>query len=414
MVLSGQPLPAGGRVAILTNAGGPGILAADACEAHGLELPALSPATTTGLRAFLPREAAVANPVDMIASASGDDYERALSLLLADDAVDSVIVIFVPPMVTKGGAVAGAVKRAAAARPEKPVLAVFMSSEPAPDLLAPIPAFAFPEAACAALARIARYVAWRRTPEEPVSPPLAVDLPAARRILAGVLARGGGWAGADEAQRLLAAAGIDIARGEEVTSEDEAVAAAARLGYPVVLKAVGPTIVHKTEAGGIRLNLADADAVRTAWRELRRVLPERMTAALVQPMVSGGVEMLVGCVEDPAFGPVVACALGGVTTEVLADTTFRLAPLGRADAERMIDGLRSAPLLRGFRGAPVADEAALRDALLRLSALVTACPEIQEIEINPLRVLPAGVRALDARVRIEEPKPPAATRRIKY
>jgi acyl-CoA synthetase (NDP forming) len=241
-----------------------------------------------------------------------------------------------------------------------------------------------------------------------------VDRDKVRAIVERVLTAGGGWLTPDDAQDLLNAVGIPAAESCSVTSEDAAVAAAERIGYPVVLKATGPKILHKTDVGGIRLNLPTAADVRAAWRDLTRRLGDSMTAALVQEMVPGGVEMLAGAVEDPTFGPVLACGTGGTLAELLADMQFRLHPLTELEAASMIDGLRGARLLRGFRGAAPADEGALRDALLRLSALVDICPEIQELDVNPLVVLTRGVRALDVRIRIERPKPRPASRRVSY
>jgi ATP-grasp domain len=181
-----------------------------------------------------------------------------------------------------------------------------------------------------------------------------------------------------------------------------------------VLKASGPAIVHKTELGAVRIGLVDAEAVRHAWRELALSLGNLMTGAFVQRMVTGGVEMLVGAIQDPIFGGVIACASGGVLTELMADRQVRLAPLTDLDAKALIDGLRGAALLHGHRGQPAADEHALAEALLRLSALTEACPEIVEFEINPLRVLAHGVAALDVRARIERPRPRPPTRRVQY
>jgi acetyl coenzyme A synthetase (ADP forming)-like protein len=424
MLLAHQPVPRGRGVAILTNAGGPGILAADACEAHGLKLPALTETTLRTLRSFLPAEASVANPVDMIASATADHYERALTALLADEAVDSVLVIFIPPLVTRTEDVAQAVQKAvrdvtstAKGDPSavaKPVLAVFMSARGANSLLAPIPCFRFPEAAILALARVTAYGEWLRRPESaPPSFPDAVR-DAARHHVARALGRGGGWLLPAEVEALLTTLGVPVARAATVADEDAAVRAAARIGYPVVLKAIGPTLLHKTEAGAVVLRLADEAAVRAAWRDLAARLGEVMTGALVQEMVSGGVEMLAGGMEDPTFGPVVACALGGTLTEILSDAQFRLCPLGEAEAREMITSLRGAAILRGARGAKPADTAALEAALLRLSALLTWCPEIREIEINPFLVLPRGARAVDARVRVEPQGAPLPARRLRY
>jgi acyl-CoA synthetase (NDP forming) len=418
-------VPRGRGVAILTNAGGPGILAADACEAHGLKLPALSETTLRTLRSFLPPEASVANPVDMIASATADHYERALTALLADEAVDSVLVIFIPPLVTRTEDVARGVQKAvrdaasaaegaAGAAAAKPVLGVFMSATGANALLAPIPCFRFPEAAILALARVTAHGEWLRRPESvPPSFPDAVR-DAARHHVAQALGRGGGWLLPAEVEALLTTLGIPVARAATVSDEDEAVRAAARIGYPVVLKAIGPTLLHKTEAGAVVLRLADEAAVRAAWRDLAARLKEVMTGALVQEMVTGGVEMLAGGMEDTTFGPVVACALGGTLTEILSDAQFRLCPLGEAEARDMIASLRGAAILRGARGAKPADTAALEAALLRLSALLTWCPEIREIEINPFLVLPRGARAVDARVRVEPHGAPLPARRLRY
>jgi acetyl coenzyme A synthetase (ADP forming)-like protein len=424
MLLAHQPVPRGRGVAILTNAGGPGILAADACEAHGLKLPALSETTLRTLRSFLPAEASVANPVDMIASATADHYERALTALLADEAVDSVLVIFIPPLVTRTEDVARGVQKgvrdaasaaegAAGAAAAKPVLGVFMSATGANALLAPIPCFRFPEAAILALARVTAHGEWLRRPESaPPSFPDAVR-DAARHQVAQALGRGGGWLLPAEVEALLTTLGVPVARSEQVSSEEDAARAATRIGYPVVLKAIGPTLLHKTEAGAVVLRLADEAAVRAAWRDLAERLGEVMSGALVQEMVTGGVEMLAGGMEDPTFGPVVACALGGTLTEILSDAQFRLCPLGEAEAREMITSLRGAAILQGARGAKPADTAALEAALLRLSALLTWCPEIREIEINPLLVLPRGARAVDARVRVE-PGARLPARRLRY
>jgi acetate---CoA ligase (ADP-forming) len=413
-LLSNQPVPRGRRVAIVTNAGGPGILAADACEAQGLELPALSDATVASLRSFLPAAASVANPIDMIASASAEHYERALAAVLQDDAVDAVITIFIPPLVTKGEDVAQAIRRVSTARPDKTVLAIFMSAEPAANLLAPIPSFRFPEAAATALAKAADYGIWRRQPDGHTPVFQDIDRDAARRTIDGALGRGGGWLTPEEVQSLLGAAGIAMAESAVVVSEEAALDAAARIGFPVVVKAVGPDIVHKTDVDGLRLNLRTAGEVRQAWHELRARLGASMTGGLVQAMVPGGVEMLVGAVDDPVFGPVVACATGGTMAELLADSQCRLCPLSDLDAAQMIAELRGAALLRGFRGGPPADVTALREALLRLSTLVGFCPEIQELDINPLSVRTKGAVALDARVRVDHVRTQPRGRRVTY
>jgi acyl-CoA synthetase (NDP forming) len=350
----------------------------------------------------------------MIASASADQYERALAAVLADDSVDSAMAIFIPPLVTKGDDVARAIQRAAATAPDKPVLAVFLSSEPGGPLLAPIPCFAFPEAASVALARAAAYGAWRREPEGVPVAFADVDHAGARQVVDAVLERGGGWTAPDEAFALIGAAGIATVPGRMAVTEDEAVVAATAFGYPVVLKAAGLRIVHKSELGAVRIGIADDDAVRATWRDLTTTLGDAMSGCLVQPMVSGGVEMLVGAIQDPIFGGVIACASGGVLTELLADRQLRLVPLTDRDVDAMVQGLRGATLLRGYRGQPAMDESALRETVLRLSALAELCPEVVELEINPLRVLPQGAVALDVRARVAPLPPPPTGRRVRY
>jgi acetyl coenzyme A synthetase (ADP forming)-like protein len=409
-----QPVPAGRRVAILTNAGGPGILAADACEAEGLSVPRLSDASAAALRAMLAREASVGNPIDMVASARADQYERALSVLLADEGIDAVLVIFIPPLVTKTEDVARAVARAQAANPDKPILAVFMPSASAQPILSPVPCFSFPEAATVALARAAAYGEWLRAPESAPPDFHDIDVSGARTRIDAALARGGGWLDPQDALALVATAGITVARGEVVAGETAAVEAARRLGYPVVLKGAGPEVIHKTELKAVVMGLRSDEAVARAWQDLRSRLGDRMTGAFVQEMVRGGVEMLVGAVEDPTFGPVIACATGGTLAELVADSQFRLHPLGPEDAAEMVTKLRGSALLAGYRGASPADTHAFIDALLRVSALVGLCPEIAELDVNPLAVLPQGVRALDARVRVERPASRPVSRRVTY
>jgi acyl-CoA synthetase (NDP forming) len=413
-LLSHQPIPRGARVAILTNAGGPGILAADACEASGLQLPPLSDATQSALRSFLPAAASVNNPVDMLASAPADHYRRALTSILRDVSVDSVITIFIPPLVTEPNAVASAIASAVEEAPGKPVLGVFMRSEGAPAGLAPIPSYAFPESAALALARVTAYGQWRSKPYVPAPTLDRFDPDAIRRVVQRILSRGAGWALPDEAQTLLGASGIANARSLVATGLEDALAAASRLGFPIALKALGPTLLHKTERRAVTLNIGDESGVRTAYADFATRFGRDMTAVLVQQMVPQGVEMIVGALQDPVFGPVVACGTGGILVDVLADTAFRLHPLNASDAAEMIDELRGARLLRGYRGSQPADEAALRDVLLRVSELVRVAPEIQELDLNPVIVLPAGARVADVRVRVDAPMPSKRGRRVEY
>jgi acetate---CoA ligase (ADP-forming) len=413
-LLANQPVPRGRRVAILTNAGGPGILAADACEAHGLELPTLAESTRAELRSFLPQAASVGNPVDMLASASAEHYRRSLSAILNDEQIDSVIAIFIPPLVTDPVDVAAAISEAARTVPGKPILGVFMRAEGAPATLAPIPCYAFPESAALALARVAAYGEWRARPSEPAPRLDRFDRDRIRTVVDAVLGRGGGWASADEANELLSAAGVTIAKARVAADLSAAVAAARDIGFPVALKALGPTLLHKTERQAVVLGLTTPRQLEAAYADLGRRLGAEMTSVLVQQMIPTGVEMIVGAVHDPLFGPLIACGTGGVLVDVLADTAFRLNPLTTSDARDLVNDLRGARLLRGYRGAPPADERALQDVLLRVSALVDAAPEIEELDLNPVIVLAAGAVAADVRVRLDHPRPARRGRRVEY
>jgi acetyl coenzyme A synthetase (ADP forming)-like protein len=412
-LLAHQPLPAGRRVAVLSNAGGPAILAADACEAQGLELASLSDNTVGELRRLLPAAASVGNPIDMIASATPDQYERATRLLLADRNVDSVLVIFIPPLITKPDAVARAIAAGAAGTP-KPILANFISTRGGPTELAPIPSYLFPEAAVTALARITAYGEWRRRPKGSIPELSGINRDIVRAIVQGALARGGGWLRPDEAQRLVEAIGLRSVEARLVTTEEEAAAAGRQLGYPVVLKAAGPEILHKSDIGGVILDLRDEDALRGAFRGLASRLGRTMTAAVVQRMVPGGVELLIGAVVDITFGPLVACGSGGVLVDLLGDTVFRLHPLTDLDAEEMVNSVKSVRLLRGYRGQKPGDERALIDTLLRVSALLDISPQIHELDINPLKVLESGTVAVDVRIRVGRDEPRTPSRRISY
>ncbi|HEV8268725.1 MAG TPA: GNAT family N-acetyltransferase [Thermoanaerobaculia bacterium] len=412
-LLAHQPLPKGNRVAILTNAGGPAILAADACEANGLEIPTLAEETQKALRLFLPAAAAVSNPVDMIASASGDDYRSALALLLRDPNVDAVIAIFIPPILTKAADVARAIVEGSREASGKPVVANFCGGQGMPPEITPIPCYVFPESAARALGQVADYAAWRRRPEGIVPALPDIDAEAVKRVVADAISRGGGWLAPAEVNALLSAAGIAVAPSRFVTSATQAAEAAKEIGFPVALKAVGPSILHKTEVGGVKLSLGSASAVKAADREMKRRIGAQMTGAVVQKMISGGVEVMVGATHDATFGPLVAYGSGGVLVELLEDVAFRIHPVTDRDVDDMLDEVKGTVLLRGHRGAEPADIASLREAILRVSALLEISPDILEMEINPLKVLARGLVAVDARVRVGKLAYPAS-RRIRY
>jgi acyl-CoA synthetase (NDP forming) len=412
-LLANQPLPKGPRVAILTNAGGPGILAADACEANGLQLAQLDDDTVTALRAFLPAAASVGNPIDMIASASPEQYRRSLELLLADPSVDAVVVIYIPVLPTDAPDVAAAIRGGAAVSQDKTILATFMSSAGVPAPLAPVPSFAFPERAVNALGMVTKYAEWRETPIGTYVD-YELDTVQLRAIVDASCARGDRWLDPLEVSGVLRAAGIGAPATLFATSAEEAMEAATSLGFPVVLKAYGPDLLHKSDVGGVRLGLAHEYSVASAYQELAASLGDAMTGAIIQPMVSGGVEMMLGATDQASFGHVIACGAGGTLVELLDDVAFRVHPLTDRDAREMLEQVRCAKLLSGYRGRPAADVDALRATMLRLSVLLDVCPEIREIDLNPLKVMEHGVSAVDARIRVEPIVTVAASRRIAY
>jgi acyl-CoA synthetase (NDP forming) len=416
-VLANQQLPLGRRVAIVTNAGGPGILAADACETRGLELMPIEPELAAKMREYLPATASVGNPIDMIASASANDYRRTLKLLTEDPSIDSIIVIYIPVLPDHAHEVAAAIREAAADAKGKTMVATFMGvGNPSTNKtsLEPVPSFPFPERAVAALARATHYAEWRRRPIGTGAHFDDVDVPVMREIVQRKLAAGGGWLGPLDVQSLLEAAKIPTAPMDFAATVYDAVQTAMRIGFPVVLKAVGATLLHKTESNAVILNLQDEREVRVAYDDLSERLGDLMSGVLVQRMVDGGVEVMLGATEDPTFGHVVAYGAGGTLVELMNDVSFRIHPLNDADVEDMIDEVRWSKLLQGFRGAPPCDVASLKDVILRLSELLRLCPEIRDLDINPLKVLPRGAIAVDARIRVEAVVPRPPSRRIAY
>ncbi|MBV8161951.1 MAG: GNAT family N-acetyltransferase [Acidimicrobiia bacterium] len=413
-VLASQPVPAGRRLAIVGNSGGPGILAADAAEAIGLQVPELSAATQEALAAFLPAGAALRNPVDLIASASADDYERALHVVLGDPAVDAVVVVFTPPLVTEAADVAAAVARVAAAAGAKPVVANFLAMATPPATLADtdgarVPAFPFPEEAVRALGRIAAHAEWRRRDPGRVPKLSGVEAESARtRVEAFLAARpGGGWLDAPEAVGLVGDYGVPTLETLLAEDPDAAVAAAERLGYPVALKAAAGDLVHKTDVGGVRLGLWSADEIRNAFDDMAANLGQTMGGAVVQPMAAPGVETIVGITQDPVFGPLVMFGLGGVATDLLGDRGFRLVPVTDRDAAELVLSVHAAPLLLGYRGSPPADLDAIEDLILRVGKLADDRPEVAEMDLNPVVVSPSGAVAVDVKIRVLPATAPA-------
>jgi acetyl coenzyme A synthetase (ADP forming)-like protein len=410
-LLANQPLPTGRRVAVLTNAGGPGIMCADACEAAGLELPPLPNEVQAGLRGLLPSEASLANPVDMIATATAAQYRESISVLAAWDGIDALIVIFVRPLLIRAEEVADAVARAIEDLPRRiPVQAVFMSGKDRAAMIqkGSVPTYLFPEDSAKALGRAVRHAEWRKRPPRvpPVFGDTRPDVGAA--VIAEALEDGPGWLGFERLSRLLDAYGISLAPWRLADDSPEAGDAAVEIGGRVALKALGGEIVHKTELGAIRVGLSGrqqvADAAAGIDEGLRRAGVQR-DRFLVQSMVEGGVEMLLGVVGDAVFGPVIACGAGGVEAELINDVSVRLSPLTEADAGEMLRSLATFPMLTGYRGAPKVDLESLEQLLLRTSAMVDAHHEVAELDLNPVIASPDGVQIVDARVRVETAAP---------
>ncbi len=409
LLLGSQPLPAGNRVGILTNAGGPAILCADACEAEGLVVPPLPAAFRAELASFLPAAASTSNPVDMLADAKGEEYRRAIEVLARCPEIDAVIVIFTPPLVTRASDVVRAI-HAAARRFQRPLplLSVFMSKQGTPKVVrtgsVAIPHYPFPEEAAHALSLAARYSAWRAIPDEPAAKLDGIDRDRASAVIATALAVDPGWMPPAAVADLLGCYGIPLVETRIVSTPAEAGRAAGDLGHAAALKAIAPGVLHKSDAGGVRLGLMGSAEVEVAARDMASAFARAghpIQAFQVQPIVEPGVEMIVGVVQDQHFGPVLACGAGGTATELLKDVAVRITPITRGEAVRMLRSLRTFPLLDGYRGAPKADTGALEEVLLRVSALVEAHPEIVEMDLNPLVVHTAGAVAVDARIRLE-------------
>lgn len=408
-LLSSQPLPSGPKVGIVTNAGGPGIMCADACEAMGLEVPELPEALRTELAAFLPPEAALGNPIDLIATASAEHYRQVLATLGAWEGIDALIAIFIRPLLGEADEVAAAVREAAGKLSrEIPVELVFMSAADGGESSGRLPSYRFPEDAAQALGKATRHARWRQRPEfsSPSFPDLRADEAAA--ILAEALAAEQEWLGAEECMRLLDCYGIAMPEAVVASDPEAAGRAAAKLAGPLALKAHGPQILHKTELGAVRTKLAGAEAIEEAANEMDKALAQRgleQASFLVQRMVEGGVELLVGVASDPVFGPVVACGAGGTAVELLGDVAVRVCPLGTPDAEKMIHSLAIFPMLSGFRGQQPADLASLESLVLRVGALADAHREIVELDLNPVIATADGALAVDARVRVAAARP---------
>jgi acetate---CoA ligase (ADP-forming) len=413
-LLSKQPVPRGDRVAIVTNAGGPGIVCADACQAAGVQVPEPDRSLTAALARDLPPTASVANPIDMIATASADDYRRTLGLLAHSGSFDAILAIFVPPLVTDAADVAAAIREAAADASGCAVAAVFMTATgPPPELSATgmsVPGYQFPEEAARAVAHAARYGRWRARPEGTA---VTTDPEAASRgaaIISRELAAGPGWMAPAAVAELLACHGIPQPLYRIAGDADAVTAAGDELGWPVAIKAIAGGLVHKREAGAVAVGVTTPDAARRAARAIQSSVTGAgyaLDGFLVQSIVPDGIELLVGMVHDVSFGPVLACGTGGSNTELFKDVSVRLTPVTDRDAREMLPELKLFGLLTGFRGSGGCDIGAIETVLLRVSAMVEAHPEIAELDCNPVICRADGAVVVDARVRVQAAAPSA-------
>jgi acetyltransferase len=403
-----QPLIPGDRLAIVTNAGGPGIIATDAAVHCGLRLAELAPATIAALRAALPSAASVYNPIDIIGDARADRYRVALRAALDDPNVDAVLVLFTPQAGSEPEETARVIVELSAGS-ARPVVTSFMGAASIGEALRilnnhRIPNYPFPERAVAALSAMVAQRRWvDRPPGEYVH--FDVDRERVRALFARVRSEGRVELGELEARQVIEAYGMRLPRSLLAQSPEEAAEIAAHLGFPVVMKISSPDILHKSDIGGVKLGIRDPDEARDAYelieyRARKYSREARIWGVLVQEQVRKGREVLVGVSRDPQFGPLIAFGLGGIYVEALKDVAFRLAPVSRQEAAEQVRSIRAFPILRGVRGEPPADIATAEEIILRVAQLVTDFPEIVEMDINPLVVYNQGEGAivLDARI----------------
>ena len=407
-----QGPPRGRSVGIVTNAGGPGIMATDAADRAGLRLASLEQDTVQALREKLPEAANFYNPVDVLGDADAERYRYAAEHLLRDENVDGVIAVLTPQAMTRAKEVAEEVASVAAGS-KKPVLACFMGGgamEEAVEVLndSRVPVYSYPERAVQALARMAEYQEWLdEPPDEYIR--VVPYTGGVRRVFEAARVEGRLDLGEVEAREVLKAYGLRVPESEVARSGEEAAEQAEKIGFPVVMKIVSPDILHKSDIGGVRIGIRDrqeaTDAYDLMMLRVRRFMPDAdLRGVLVQEMIQGGREVIIGSTRDPQFGPLVMFGLGGIYVEVLKDVSFRVAPVGERHARRMVDEIRSAALLRGARGEKGSDIEAIVNTVLVVSQLVTDFPEILEMDINPLKVgeVGEGAVAVDARITISE------------
>lgn len=409
-VFSNCPIPKGDRVAIVTNSGGPGIMATDAVCEYGMQMAQLTEETKATLRSFLPAAASVKNPVDMIASAPIEHCKKTLETVIADDNVDMIVVIYLPFLGLKDIDVAKAVMEIKAANPQKPIVGVFMTTssffEQLSEMDVNVPFFMYAEQAVDGLNRLNQQRLWTQKPDG-VTPVYDVNKTLAKSIMQAALDDGRDQLTTRESMDVLEAYGIRICQSGFAKDIEEAVALANRIGYPVVMKMTSKTTSHKTDVGGVRVNIQSEEALRAEYADLIEKLRERnllegLEGVIIQEMVKGNREMVCGIATDPQFGPMMMFGLGGVFIEVMKDVTFRMAPLTDQDAMDMITGVKAYGLLQGARGTTPAQMPQLQESLLRLSQLVGDFPAIEELDINPLIISEKNGEgiAVDGRIKL--------------
>lgn len=402
-----QPLPRGHRLAIVGNAGGVNVLAADTAEAAGLSVPSASDEL---------QRAGIGNPLDLGAGATPEAFARALDLLGGSGEFDAVVAVVAATRTNDVDTVLAALAPVADRHPDLPLAVVVLGATAAASLgERRVPVFDLPERAVRALGRTAAYAAWRREPigQDPVLSD--VDTAGARVLLRTVLRQGGGWQPHGRIADLLGRYGIPVVRTVTAVGARAVLTAAHRIGFPVVLKVADPNLVHKSDVGGVRLNLPDEDAVAAAYAAIGETLGVTDPAVLVQPMAAGQVELVAGIAHDRLFGSLVMLGVGGVHTELFADRAFTLVPMTDRDATRMWRSLRAAPLLTGYRGSPPVDIPAVEDLLLRLGRLAEDLPEVAELDLNPILVSETGAVVVDAKLRLADvgPEPDAVLRQLR-
>jgi len=416
-MLSTQPNPKGRKLVIVTNGGGPGIIAADAAASNNLLVEELSQATCAKIRPFMKRGINIGNPIDTTAGATADEYEGILRVLAADDDVDAVLAIFAPPIVVETKDMEEAMRRVAPVfwRAKKPILGCFIGQKGLSARLGKdghyIPLFTFPEEAMVALRRAAEYDEMRRKPQGKIPVLKGIDKEKARELIDTAIKNSKSrdlWLSPTEIMELLKSYGIRIPAVAAATTVPQAQKAAKKMGFPVAVKLESPTITHKSDVGGVILNVTSEDGVAEAFNTIRQNLEKlgkekEMAGVTIQEMSTGGVETIVGVTQDPSFGPLMMFGSGGIYAELIKDITLKIHPITDVDAIEMINSLKMSKIFEGYRGSAPKDTKAIQDLLLRVSALIEDIPEIAEMDLNPVNVMPAGegYRVIDARIKLK-------------